>query len=46
MALSAKKITRSSERASVAAAAYRSAELIYYEREGRTHGRWQTVENG
>ena len=44
--LSAKKITRSSERASVAAAAYRSAELIYCECEGRTHERWRTVENG
>ena len=35
--LSVKKITRSSGRSSVAAAAYRSAELIYCEREGRTH---------
>ena len=35
--LSVKKITRSSGRSAVAAAAYRSAELIYCEREGRTH---------
>lgn len=35
--LSVKKITRSSGRSAVAAAAYQSAELIYCEREGRTH---------
>ena len=35
--LSVKKITRSSGRSAIAAAAYRSAELIYCEREGRTH---------
>ena len=35
--LSVKKITRASGRSAVAAAAYRSAELIYCEREGRTH---------